>query len=178
MRSIRYRRAFYDAKLSRLSDDALRFILLHEEGHIRKGSLAPYGIVALPLLLLIALTRSPLPDAGLATLEGFLGPVPTKVLLIAATLAVMLLIYRLFYRRMYDEEFTADRYAAGVMKAHYHIHEPSRLLLGILTDISAGTSQGRIAASLHPPSCRQFSGYFPPFEERVRRIRMDVDGKR
>ncbi len=185
MRSIRYRKAFYDEKLSRLSDDALRFILLHEEGHIKKGSLTPYGIIALPLLLLIVLTKSPfatLPDAGLTAMEGLLGQVPTKALIISAALAVMLLIYRIFYRRMYDEEFTADRYAAEIMKTQYNIHEPSLLLLGILTDIAArrGTRQGpgRIVTTLHPPSCRQFSGYFPPVEERVRRIRMDVDGQK
>ncbi len=154
-RSIRYRKAFYEQKLAHLSDDALRFVLLHEEGHIRKGSLTTYGIVALPLLLLIVLAGSPL-----AAVPGIVLAVPA---------AAALPCYRIFYRRMYDEECIADRYAAEMLKAHYDVRHPSRLLRSILTGI-AGT--GRSAGAL---PCRQFSGYFPPIDERVSRIRTGVD---
>ncbi len=154
-RSIRYRRAFYEQKLAHLGDDSLRFVLLHEEGHIRKGSLTTYGIVALPLLLLIVLAASPL------------AAVPGAVLGVSAA---ALLCYHTFYRRMYDEEFVADRYAAETLKTHYNVSHPSRLLRSILTGIA---DTGRKAGSL--PSCRQFSGHFPPIDERILRIRTDVD---
>lgn len=159
-RSIRYRKAFYEQKLAHLSDDALRFVLLHEEGHIREGSLATYGIAALPLLLLIGLAGSPLtavPDAAISAISA---------LLVAGA---ALLCYRIFYRRMYEEEFVADRYAAEILQRHYNIGHPSRLLQSILTGIAD------TGGSISPSYGRQFSGYFPPIEERVTRIRAGVD---
>lgn len=177
---IRYRRAFYDRHLSRRSDDTLRFVLLHEEGHIRKGSSLTSALPALPVLPYFFLLQHPPVESLLA---GVLPPLQAAAGLFAAKLgAIALLVlaifvaYRTYYRRMCDEEFTADRYAAEAMRGCYRIRDPGALLQSLFSDLPAGPSASRrrgsgVLSRVIPGLLRSGPDYRPPISERVRRVR-------
>lgn len=163
LNSIRYRRAFYERNLSWASDDTLRFVLLHEEGHIRRGSSRVSALLALPILPYLLLLHQPYADSLFRGILPFLqiGTFPTvKIALVAALALTSLLGYRAYYRRMYDEEFTADRYAAEVMRRHYRIRDPGALLQTLLSGLRAV-----------PGHFRSEPDYRPSIAERVQRVR-------
>lgn len=163
LNSIRYRRAFYQKNLSCASDDTLRFVLLHEEGHIRKGSSWISALLVLPVLPYLLLLLQPYGDS---LFQGILpslqaGTFPAvKIALVAALALTSLLGYRAYYRRMYDEEFTADQYAAEVMRRHYRIRDPGALLQTLLSGLRAV-----------PDRFRSGPDYRPSITERVQRVR-------
>jgi Zn-dependent protease with chaperone function len=162
---IRYRRTFYDRHLARASDDTLRFMLLHEEGHIRKGSSLTAALPALPVLLCLAFLPHPPIDLFPATILSLLpaagiGLVAAKLGAVALLVLTIVFAYRAYYRRICDEEFIADRYAAEAMKRCYRLRDPGALLQNLLSSI-----QGRAAGS------RSGSDYRPSISERVRRVR-------
>ena len=165
---IRYRRSFYDRHLSRASDDVLRFVLLHEEGHARKGSSLLSVLPALPVLPCLMLLEHPALQAG--SLPG------AKPIIITLLLLTAFFAYRAYYHRMYDEEFTADRYAADAMRCCYRIRDPGALLQNLLSGLRAGaaaprrTGSGRFSRAIpgflrSEPDCR------PSISERVERVR-------
>ncbi len=159
---IRYRRSFYERNLSRASDDILRFLLLHEEGHARKGSSLLSALPALPVLLCLMFLGHPSLQAG--------GLPVTKLVFIALLLLTVFFAYRTYYCRMYDEEFTADRYAADAMRYCYRIGDPGALLQNLLSGLTAGASAPRrkgVISGLF----RSEPDYRPSISERVQRVR-------
>lgn len=152
---IRYRYSFYERYLSGASDDALRFMLLHEEGHVRKGSSLLSALLALPLLPCLAFFGHPPLLAGALPLA--------KLVFAALILLTVLFAYRTYYRRMDDEEFTADRYAADAMRNCYRTRDPGALLQNLLFGLRRG------------PSLRSESDYRPSISERVQRLRAASD---
>lgn len=181
LNSIRYRRAFYERTLSRASDDTLRFVLLHEEGHIRRGSSQTSALLVLPVLLYLLLLRNPLSDVPLSS--GILPPLQAaaggsltlKVTSVALLLLVTALSYRAYYRQMYTEEFTADRYAAEVMRRCYQIRDPGTLLQNLFSDLKGGMAASRCPphdglARVFPGLLRAEHDYRPSISERVQRI--------
>lgn len=159
---IRYRHSFYENDLSKASDDSLRFALLHEEGHVRRGSPLISALPALPALLCFALFGHPSLQPG-----GFPA---TKLALIVPLLLATLFTYRVYYRRMYDEEFAADRYAADAMRRCYRIGDPGVLLQSLLSGFHTRTAspcrEGMVAGIF-----RSGHDYQPPISERVQRLR-------
>ena len=173
---IRYRRAFYERYLLGASDDTLRFVLLHEEGHIRSGSSL---LSALPVLLALMLLPAVLPflQAG--------GPL-VRFASIALLAVTVFSIYRIYCRRMCDEEFAADRYAAEAMRCCYGVKDPGSLLQNLLTGL-------RVEASAEPAQHRRTYGglsrvipglfrsepdYRPSIADRVQKIRAGVSADR
>jgi Zn-dependent protease with chaperone function len=159
---IRYRRSFYEKNLSEASDDILRFVLLHEEGHARKGSSLLSALPALPVLLCFMFFCHPFLQT-----EGL--PV-TKPILIALLLLIAFFAYRTYYHRMCDEEFTADRYAADAMRRCYRVRDPGALLQNLLSALIPGApvscNRGLISALF-----RAEPNYRPSIAERVERVR-------
>lgn len=159
---IRYRHSFYENDLSKANDDSLRFALLHEEGHVRKGSPLLSALPALPALLCFALFGHPSLQPG-----GFPA---TKLALITFLLLATFFAYRVYYRRMYDEEFAADRYAADAMRRCYRVRDPDALLQNLLSGLHTRTAspcrKGMAAGIFHPGH-----DYQPPISERVQRLR-------
>jgi len=168
LNSIRYRRAFYERNLSRASDDTLRFVLLHEEGHIRMGSSRVSALLALPVLPYLILLHQPFLQVG--------GLPVGKVASIVLLLLVVLFGYQAYYRRMYDEEFIADWYAADAMRRCYQIRDPGAILQNLLSGLRAGAAASR--RKKRSGLLRVVSGflssepdYHPSISERVQSIR-------
>ncbi|MDD4568196.1 MAG: M48 family metalloprotease [Methanoculleus chikugoensis] len=159
---IRYRHSFYKRNLAGVSDNTLRFVLLHEEGHVRKGSSLLSALPALPVLLCLAFLGHPsLQAEGLPVVK----PVFVALLLLTAFFA-----YRTYYRRMDDEEFIADRYAADAMRCCYRVRDPGALLQDLLSGLIAGTSFPRRTGVI-PGVLRSGPDYRPSISERVQRLR-------
>lgn len=159
---IRYRRSFYEKNLSGASDDILRFVLLHEEGHARKGSFLLSALPALPVLLCLMLFGHPF-------LQTEVLPV-TKPILIALLLLTAFFAYRTYYHRMCDEEFTADRYAADAMRCCYRVRDPGALLQNLLSALvprAPAACSRRLISALF----RAAPAYRPSISERVKRVR-------
>ena len=173
LNSIRYRRAFYERNLSRASDDALRFVLLHEEGHVRMGSSRVSALLALPFLLYLILLHQPFLQVG--------GLPVGKVASIVLLLLVVFFGYRAYYRRMYDEEFIADRYAADALRRCYQIRDPGTILQNLLSSLRAGAASARRKKRsglrrIVPDLISSEPGYHPSISERVQSIR-DLAGR-
>ena len=174
LNSIRYRRTFYEKNLSRASDDTLRFVLLHEEGHIRMGSSRVSALLAFPVLPYLILLHQPFLQVG--------GLPVGKVAFIAFLLLVVLFGYRAYYRRMYDEEFIADRYAADALRRCYQIRDAGTILQSLLSGLRAGAAASR--RKKRSGLLRVVSGilssepdYHPSISERVQSIR-DPSGRK
>jgi Zn-dependent protease with chaperone function len=112
-KQIQYRKQFYDIFLSELDDDTLRFVLLHEEGHIQIGSSVPYLSFLLVALGFIGIFYFPFS----------LGPLYSLVYLLIA----VPLWYRAVFQVMFQEEFKADLFAAARMRDGFQIARPSEL---------------------------------------------------
>ncbi|KLK87866.1 hypothetical protein SZ63_09235 [Methanoculleus sediminis] len=163
---IRYRHSFYERNLAWASDDALRFVLLHEEGHVRKGSSLLSALPALPVLLCLVFLGHPPLQAG--DLPG------AKPAFIALLLLTAFFAYRTYYHRMCDEEFVADRYAADAMRCCYRVRDPGDLLQNLLPGLLAGASSPR-RKSVIPGMLRSEPDYRPSISERVQRLRAAID---
>jgi Zn-dependent protease with chaperone function len=61
-----------------------------------------------------------------------------KLGIIALLILTVFFAYRTYYRRMCDEEFVADRYAAEVMRRCYRTRDPGALLQNLFSDLLAG----------------------------------------
>lgn len=182
LNSICYRRAFYERNLSRASDDTLRFVLLHEEGHIMKGSSRTSALLVLPVLPYLVLLRYPSLDTllleVLPPLQAAGGSLVVRVASIAFLLLTIFFTYRAYYRHMYDEEFIADRYAAEAMLRCYQIRDPGALLQNLLSELRAGAAASR---SIHrgisrvlPRFLRSEPDYQPSISERVQKVRNSI----
>ncbi|KUG19723.1 MAG: hypothetical protein KO206_00390 [Methanomicrobiaceae archaeon] len=177
--------------MSRLDDNALRYVLLHEESHLRKGAFSNLKVVLFPLvagLILFAYPFHMLIDLGLQAgntcvmLSQFGSAVPAALAAIVFALIAIPLFYRLFYHELHQDEFDADRYAAETLKEHFSIDRPSEILDTALTCI-----QGMITVENQNVASRLFSGlilvlgiypdYHPPVAARVETVRREVDGQ-
>lgn len=159
---IRYRRSFYERNLSGANDDTLRFALLHEEGHIRKGSSLFSALPALPVLLCLIFLGHPLLQT-----EGLTSAKPA---FLALLLLATFFAYQTYYHRMCNEEFIADRYAADALRRCYRVRDPGTLLQNLLSNLLAGAPSRR-RKGIIPGILRFGPDYRPSISERVQRLR-------
>ncbi|MDD4252903.1 M48 family metalloprotease [Methanoculleus horonobensis] len=166
LNSIRYRHSFYERNLSEASDDTLRFVLLHEEGHVRKGSSLLSALPTLPVLLCLAFFGHP---------PLLIGGLPAaKPVFIALLLLIAFLAYRTYYHRMCDEEFIADRYAADAMRCCYRVRDPGTLLQNVLSGLLTGASSPHRKGVI-PGLLRSEPDYRPSIADRVQKLRAATD---
>lgn len=127
LKKIRYNKSFYENYLTKLDDDILRFILLHEEGHIKNGSSVPYYIIAIVSILFLLLFWYPF-NYGLFNSLIFI-------------LIFFPLSYRFLYISLRKEEFKADEFAAISMKNGYNIFDSTELLRNMFQKVDEITTQ-------------------------------------
>jgi len=110
---IRYNEQFYNSYLVDLDDNVLRFILLHEEGHLKSGTKLPFpAFGAVVILFLVLVYRY---QIGLFMSIFYL-------------LFLLAVVYRGLFITLYKEEFKVDLFSAELMKNKFDVKQPSQLL--------------------------------------------------
>lgn len=101
-----------------LSDDTLRFVLLHEEGHLGRFKAPKYTIWILAAYMLFWIIHF---------FTG-LNLIPVTILYIFNPLTIFTIIILLFITVFKRYELKCDRWAAEIVKKEYDIAEPTVLL--------------------------------------------------
>jgi len=183
---IRYNEKFYKNHLSNLNDNQLKYVLLHEEGHIIRGCILDYIWLFIFVIGGICIFYWPI--------RGFFdfvfvinGNIYTFTQLgrffieifscLIYILIIFPLLYRLFYSRMYHAEFKADEYAANCLREKNGISNPSAIMKEtfeqILSKYEFGIKEKLIAIIL------QFIGFYPGYHpsegERILNIKNKFD---
>jgi Zn-dependent protease with chaperone function len=160
------RKILYNPKYADLPSEYLRFILLHEEGHLRRKQFVDlmlridYLILASSIALLFYYS-----DLKPAVYEPILFALsPFYVFLVPFSL-------RIFENAIQIDENEADEFATRTLKEKYSITRPSLVVADALKAVSEKRSESIVdrfavlfANDIHPTD-----------EERIERIRKKVD---
>ncbi len=180
-KQIRYNKKFYIQHLSKLDNNQLKFVLLHEEGHIVKGSLKEYIWIFLFILGGIFLFKWPIHGFfdfififnGQSYSISNLGSSITQIFTMVIYILIFFpLLYRLFYELMFNAEFSADEYAANGLKSRYGIEHPSSVMKDTLEHILSQYNfriKERIFLVIYQV-VGLYPGYHPSITERVQNI--------
>ena len=166
-KKILYNQKFYDNLLSELDDDTLRFVLLHEEGHIQKGSFLPHLGFSVAILFFISLFYYPFNYGWPYWLFYILIVIP--------------LVYRSVYIILYKEEFIADSFAAEIMRREFHIEKPSKLLKCLFLKVDEKTNsktpmkKSKILLIFFAIIIGMFPDYHPADCTRIANIRENLE---
>jgi Zn-dependent protease with chaperone function len=117
---IRYNEQFCNRYLEDLDDNVLRFILLHEEGHLKSGTKLPSPVFAIIVILFIVCI--------------YIYQI-SLLISIFYLLFLLALAYRVLFITLYKEEFKVDLFAAELMKNKFDIKQPSQLLSRFLRSV-------------------------------------------
>lgn len=172
-----YNTIFYNEYCSRLDEDAIRFLLLHEEGHtVNKQYVIPPFIVTVSLILvpvcLLLLAHKDLAAAGFF-----------PALLWDATIACFSLLFVIVMMNNLTEplrhdEYRSDEYAAKMLKEKFNIYHPSVIADNTFRALRKQheTTEGS-TDSLKNRLLFAFIRYHPQDGDRVRNIREKFDVK-
>jgi len=115
---LRYNPSFFKI-LSRYDDNIIRFVLLHEAGHIESGSLLRIENILVAIISMIIVDT--------AIIMIFLSGLLQLIVLIISVIiivAILILILRLSIDSMKNNEFVADENAFRKMRGCYQIGDP------------------------------------------------------
>jgi Zn-dependent protease with chaperone function len=158
---ITFNTIIYDPNLSGLDDQMIRFCLLHEEGHLKRGQ---YGIPALFFLL------------GL----GFV-PLLYTILFNPCFLIISLFFFlfvffssiRILTAPFHWDEYGSDEFASKILQENYGIKKPSEIVKKTLNSIPSRFDSSNPLYRLF----LAFIEYHPSTEQRIRNIAGLVDEK-
>jgi hypothetical protein len=177
LKLIRYNPVFFKC-LSRYDDNIIRFVLLHEAGHIESGSLYRIENLLAIIVLLVIIT-------GAIVWIFFNGILQLIVLLfsMAILVAIVCLIIKSFLERMKNDEFKADKYAFRKMQENYDFGAPCELIENIFCamnslekepvckEIWKGILEGDQVKELLMKYSGLDKGYHPTNEDRANRLK-------
>jgi Zn-dependent protease with chaperone function len=161
----------YNPNISGFNDDMIRFCLLHEEGHLKRGQ---YGKPA--FLFLVCLSFIPLLLILLLNLFGL------KVGPIIATISVIFVLFviftstRILIEPFHWDEYGSDEFASKILRDNYDIKRPSEIVrktLNALDALPASFDSSKLLSRL----CLAFFDYHPSIDQRVRNIIEAIDEK-
>jgi len=161
----------YNPNVSGMDDDMIRFCLLHEEGHLKRGQ---YGLPA--FVFLVCLSFIPLLFVLVLTLFGL------RVDSIIATISVIFLIFvilsstRILADPFSWDEYGSDEFASKILRDNYGIKKPSEVVKKTLNALSALTPRFD-SSKLSSILVSAFFGYHPSITQRVRNIIEAIDEK-
>ncbi len=144
-----------------LDDDMIRFCLLHEEGHLKRGQ---YGVPA--LFLLVCLGGFPLIYCLLVKANQDL-----FILSLFFFLFVLLSSIRILTEPFHWDEYNSDEFASKILKEKYGIRKPSKILKRTLDSIPSSLDFSKFHSRLF----YAFIEYHPSTEQRVRNIVEFID---
>jgi Zn-dependent protease with chaperone function len=127
------RRIAYTGDCDSLSEDELRYILLHEEYHLKFPQQSRFykwllAILIVPPILYLLYTR--IIGSGLGAID---------YLILFLYVFVLILLPRIFREPLLKDEIEADSFSAGLLKSKYGIEEPSIIVRKALNKISETT---------------------------------------
>ena len=163
-----HRRISYNKKMEKLSEDQLRFILLHEECHMISRQ---YSLKIALLAVIVAIVISYFIQPDMASAEF-------RWVYIILILFLIPVFFRITRDLRHQEEFNSDLYAAKQLQKHYDISQPSLIAkesFEAVTELMKPRKYPRLNRLIV-----LFIGVLnthPAVQKRVQRIRDDVDYK-
>jgi Zn-dependent protease with chaperone function len=146
-----------------LDDDMIRFCLLHEEGHLKRGQ---YGVPA--LMLLIGIGIFPVIHCIVAGIgDGIL------VVSLGFMLFVLVSSMRILTEPFRWDEYGSDEFATRILHDTYGITKPSLIVGDTLDRLPSGLD----VSKLLPRLIYALIEIHPTAEERVRHIVGKIDDK-
>jgi len=153
----------YNPKLSGFDDDMIRFALLHEEGHLKRGQ---YGIPALFFLLCL----------GFIPLLYCINQKVDPSIMIISTFFMLFIVVssiRILTEPFHWDEYGSDEFASKLLRDEYGIKKPSEIVKNTLNAVPISFD----SSSLFHRLCLAFIEYHPSTEQRVRNVTELVDEK-
>jgi Zn-dependent protease with chaperone function len=120
---LKYNPMFFKNFLAKYDDDIVRFVLLHEAGHIETGSLFRIENILATLIIVIVLLCF-LIWMFLVGIFVLIASIISGAIVIVA----LCLIVRLSLKSMRESEFYADEYALQKMQDNFQISDPCSLI--------------------------------------------------
>lgn len=118
----------YDPSVSGLSDNSIRFFLLHEEGHHAKGH---YGFNLKSILVIIGLFLFAIPPLiGIVSLLSHAeSSIPFFEIILLTAFGCFLFCFStsLSAKSLEMDEYVSDAFAAKLLRDHYFIEKPSEI---------------------------------------------------
>jgi len=154
----------YNPNISGLNDDEIRFCILHEEGHLKRGQ---YGLPAICLLFSFGL---------IPLFYCILLKVDLNVMMISIFFMLFIVFssIRILTEPFKGDEYGSDEFASEILREHYDIKKPSEILKNVLNSIPSSFDRSKIL----PRLCLAFIEYHPSVEQRVRNIVELIDEKK
>lgn len=151
----------YNPNISGLDDDEIRFCILHEEGHLKRGQ---YGLPAICLLFCLGL---------IPLFYCIILKVDPSILMISVffMLFVVFSSIRILTEPFHWDEFGSDEFASKILQEHYDVKKPSEILKKVLNSIPSSFDRSKIL----PRTCLALIEYHPSIEQRIRNIVEFVD---
>ena len=190
-------RIFYNDNSTKISENAIRFSLLHEEGHFREvqsnsiigifNQIVLIGILSSGILsgmsLLICITLAiggNLEKAELLVLIATSG-ILFVVFLLQTILffLIWLMTTRTFQTPLQMDEYSSDTYAAKALRDCFGVEKPSLCLREVLEDIMKDLERirGKKRSFYRKMQYVFKGGTHPSIEDRVEKIEKNVDKK-
>jgi Zn-dependent protease with chaperone function len=153
----------YDPTLSGFDDHMIRFSVLHEEGHLTRGQ---YGVPS--ILFLVGLGFIPL-------LLGILLKFDQNFIVFSSLFFIVVFVssIRILTEPFHWDEYGSDEYASKILRDHYDIKKPSKIVKNTLNSIPSSFDSSNFLHRL----CLAFIEYHPSTEQRVRNIVELIDEK-
>jgi len=116
---LRYNPLFFKECLSRHDDNIIRFVLLHEAGHIETGSWYRIENIIVGIILMVIVVAA----LTMILFSGFLRLI-VLIISMVVIVGILCIIIRSFLESMKNDEFVADEHAFKKMQANYPIGHP------------------------------------------------------
>ena len=153
----------YNPNFTGLDDNMIRFAILHEEGHLKRGQ---YGITS--IFFLVGLGFIPL-------LLGILLKFDQNFMVFSSLFFVFVFVtsIRILTEPFHWDEYGSDEFASKILRENYDIKKPSDIVKNTLKSIPSSFDSSNLLHRL----CLAFIEYHPSTEQRVRNIVELIDEK-
>lgn len=162
------RKILYNPKHESISDDSIRFAILHEEGHIINKQSTKL-ILSIILLMIFSSMGFVYYFTGFNLGDAY----PVIYGLLPIYLVLGLFSIRIFNKPIQSDEFDADKFAAVKLRAHYSYGKSGEVLATLLKEIDGGKQDATLINRLKN---LLFDEMHPSDDDRVNMVKKEVDG--
>ena len=170
---------FYDPRCCVLDENSIRFVLLHEEGHIIKKQFSKPPLIIFLILILIPVilvTVNTLTNKG----DNFISTI-LPIIVVCYTVLFLFSLIKILNESLRLDEFQSDEFAARILRDNFSINNPSKV-----ADIAFIEIRKLYEKDLNEKFKDSFvfrlivaiANYHPKDSERVKAIEEQIDEKR